>query len=1418
MTPSADPRWVEVSPSQFAHETEGLRYVKDLLPVQAPFRAWSNFEFRDSRGRWHEVDLLVLGRSRLHLVELKYYSGRLRGDDYRWLRDGRRAEDSPLKLARRKAQYLASKLQEEFHTWVREAQVRNVPPVREVVPFIQESVFLHHPGLRCQLPEASAVGLYGLDEHCRSTGLRGISDRLLEPARPGVTIHDRIVAQLMERIGLVPRREREAGSWVIEGEPVGEGEGWQDWDAYHRFAQRERARIRFQIATPGASDEERRRIRRIAEHEFTVMSRLNHEGLLAPRDLVEADLGVGLVYPLQDEWQRLDLWLAERPDGISLATQLAIIRQVGETLQYAHGNRIVHRGIRPGAIWVRENGGSVAVQVRDWQSSGQVAASGMTGSTASGVTALFDPNRLTADDASGLGPFAAPEGALAAGVDRVRVDVFGLGSLAFYLLSGRPPAGSAVGLRDRLREQSGLDLAPELPQVSSILRRAILHATRPAVSERTADVSTFLVELSEEERIDTEHEPVLDPLEASPGVVVDERFRLVRRLGTGSTAVGLLVQDLHHGGNERVLKVAVDDAAGQRLHDEAEVLSGLDNPRLVSLVEGPLTVGGRTALLLEGAGEQTLSQVLSARGRVSLDLLERWGTDLLEALVALDQAGVDHRDIKPSNLGVREVRASRGDRAAHLVLFDFSLSRAAASALRAGTPPYLDPFLGTDDRDRYDSAAERYAAAAVLLEMATGQPPQYGDGLSDPAAIEAEVTLQLDRFDPAVAHPMMSFFQRALARHVEDRQHTAAELLTGWREVFGQSHTTAPDNADELIAAAGLETPLTRSGLSARALSALEPLGVTTVGELVAVDPVRLNRLPGVARATREQIKQAVSQWRGRLGSVRARRGQLAWQQTTLPSPYDLAEILLAPTRSRRVRIRTAVASLILGVTGRADAFATQAQLGAQLSDPVTAARVTQIVGELQDLWAADETTLALLSRLGVEVDDRLAVLGGVATVTELASHLLSSMVTDAETEPSDQDRIAAGVVRIVVDRRRALARADDQTSEYAIRRRNPLPVMIARDTALLDLADELGAEADRLLQLTSPDNPATAILAPIRVNEALIRVVGGVDQVPDSLRGTSRLAGLAAASSTSAAVSSTGELHHRGLPGSLAIARALDSLAAGQALPSSEIRDRVRARFPVLPTLPERPRLDHLIAESGLDLRYDDRERVYRAPRADHGTTGLPSRQITEIVPERSPISAFGVVGQRLADSLARRSFLALGVPARALLKLPTVLEVGYGAAMINISAELIAIMRQQADQVGLSWARVRLADAQPVGSRDAQGIKALVERSLPVLEERVQVALDASGNGPVVLSDAEPVARYGAVARLSRWSDLGISRSRAIWLVVPQLHANQGALLDQKPVPLAAPGQFVTVDSGWVDARYADLTRPTVEEGSPT
>jgi hypothetical protein len=80
------------------------------------------------------------------------------------------------------------------------------------------------------------------------------------------------------------------------------------------------------------------------------MSRLASDRLLRPQDLVDSELGVGLVYPLDERFQRLDLWLADNAGNLSADEQLALLRQVAEAVDYAHGYRVVHRGLTPHAV------------------------------------------------------------------------------------------------------------------------------------------------------------------------------------------------------------------------------------------------------------------------------------------------------------------------------------------------------------------------------------------------------------------------------------------------------------------------------------------------------------------------------------------------------------------------------------------------------------------------------------------------------------------------------------------------------------------------------------------------------------------------------------------------------------------------------------------------------------------------------------------------------------------------------------------------------------------------------------------------------------------------------------------------------------------------------------------------------------
>jgi hypothetical protein len=186
-----------------------LRICGSCCPSVARSRHGTNFEFRDRDGKWYEVDALVLGERRLHLVELKHYQGLITGNAYRWQRGGR-SEDSPLLLARRKAQRLKGviidaleQLQPGFD--------------RRDIPYIQHCIFLHAWNCRCALPPSDATDLFGLDGREHQSGLPSITQRVLEPsgtgARPGLIRQDDLLVKLFERIGFAQRREHEVGSW-----------------------------------------------------------------------------------------------------------------------------------------------------------------------------------------------------------------------------------------------------------------------------------------------------------------------------------------------------------------------------------------------------------------------------------------------------------------------------------------------------------------------------------------------------------------------------------------------------------------------------------------------------------------------------------------------------------------------------------------------------------------------------------------------------------------------------------------------------------------------------------------------------------------------------------------------------------------------------------------------------------------------------------------------------------------------------------------------------------------------------------------------------------------------------------------------------------------------------------------------------
>ncbi len=183
----------------------------------------------------------------------------------------------------------------------------------------------------------------------------------------------------------------------------------------------------------------------------------------------------------------------------------------------------------------------------------------------------------------------------------------------------------------------------------------------------------------------------LDQLVA--GVVVDDRYRIVRRLGQGGMAVVFEVVDEQLGGARRALKVLDPKLTGDRgaAADESlvtrfkqEVTLGqekLFHPNIVRVHaygrvgQGPETLHYAVLELVTG---ETLHDWLN--GQKAVTAQTRWAllSQLAGMLAFAHEQGVVHRDVKPSNIFV-ETAVGSGDEV-RLRLGDFGIARVLGEA------------------------------------------------------------------------------------------------------------------------------------------------------------------------------------------------------------------------------------------------------------------------------------------------------------------------------------------------------------------------------------------------------------------------------------------------------------------------------------------------------------------------------------------------------------------------------------------------------------------------------------------------------------------------------------------------------------------------------------------------------------------
>lgn len=170
-------------------------------------------------------------------------------------------------------------------------------------------------------------------------------------------------------------------------------------------------------------------------------------------------------------------------EGLTPQQALEVVRQVGAGLQALHQRGILHRDVKPANVLFRTveaNGSGPSHEVR-----------AMVGDLGLGK-ALDMSSRLTM--IAGTPSYVAPEQALGEGLD-ARADQYSLASLAYLMLSGRPPYTHA-SLSAAARPGPPPPLStPERPfpaEVESVVRRGLA----PDREDRWPDVASFVAALA----------------------------------------------------------------------------------------------------------------------------------------------------------------------------------------------------------------------------------------------------------------------------------------------------------------------------------------------------------------------------------------------------------------------------------------------------------------------------------------------------------------------------------------------------------------------------------------------------------------------------------------------------------------------------------------------------------------------------------------------------------------------------------------------------------------------------------------------------------------------------------------------------------------------------------------------------------
>ena len=273
-----------------------------------------------------------------------------------------------------------------------------------------------------------------------------------------------------------------------------------------------------------------------------------------------------------------------------------------------------------------------------------------------------------------------------------------------------------------------------------------------------------------------------------PGEIINKRYRILSKLGSGAHGVVYKARDLETR-DEVALKFlgdgkSLDPDYCRRLEREALAMAKLRGTSAVYVHGLNTAEDGSLYLVMEVLAGKDLEDYLGDAermgGRLKKPKLLELLRPIVDTLEAAHRQGIVHRDLKPSNVFIVDAARGGGVR-----LLDFGLAKLLdASALTAdgmvaGTPSYIAPEAWKGNPRILDHRIDVYSLGVLIFRALSGRTPTPKGNVLDVCSWAMTGTRpSLHALRPSLPRTVDVWVEKALAIDPEDRFQSVRALWT----------------------------------------------------------------------------------------------------------------------------------------------------------------------------------------------------------------------------------------------------------------------------------------------------------------------------------------------------------------------------------------------------------------------------------------------------------------------------------------------------------------------------------------------------------------------------------------------------------------------------------------------------------------